>query len=211
MKAGVVRGGTLIALLLVAAVGMALLSVAFADSSRTAREKVAVVVVGHGTPPKDFPRDRLRELGRLHSEVMEAGGKESAPSQLVERKHALEREMRRWKRTPENDPYDAAVREVAASMKRLGGYDIVEVAHNEFSGLDVGEAVDSVISEGARRVYVLSVMTIRGGAHSERDILGKVKEAKREHPGVRITYAWPYETELLARLFVEQVNRFQRQ
>jgi len=32
-------------------------------------EKLAVVVVGHGIPPRDFPREKLRELRRLHAEI----------------------------------------------------------------------------------------------------------------------------------------------
>lgn len=205
---GYVWSRTLFVALLVAAMGVALLN--FAGVSRAAGEKVGVVVVGHGLAARDFPREKLLEMRRLHAQITEAGGEKKAPSELVERLHALEREGRQWKRTPENDPYDASVKALAARMKELGGYDIVEVCHNETCGLDVDEAIDSVIKKGAGRVVVLSVMVIKGGTHAEYDIFGKVEKAKREHPNVRITYAWLFDAEQLARLFVEQVNRYQR-
>ncbi|MBI3949271.1 MAG: CbiX/SirB N-terminal domain-containing protein [Acidobacteria bacterium] len=177
--------------------------------SRAVGEKVAVILVGHGLAAEDFPREKLREFRRVMGQVMEAGGEEKAPAELVARLHALEREMRQWKRTPENDPYDAAVKELAERIKQIGGYDMVEVAHNEACGLDVDEAIDSAIKKGAARVVVLTTMVIKGGTHAEDDIARKVEKAKRSHPQVNITYAWPFDTDQLARLFVEQVNRSQ--
>ncbi|HXF06757.1 MAG TPA: CbiX/SirB N-terminal domain-containing protein [Blastocatellia bacterium] len=172
------------------------------------RERVAVVIVGHGLPAKDFPREKLREFRRLMGQVMEAGGEEKAPAELVARLHALEHEMRRWPRTPQNDPYDAAVRELASRIKQVGGFDVVEVAHNESCGMDVGEAITSAIQKGATRIVVLTTMLIRGGTHAEVEIAQKVEQARKAHPRVKIVYAWPFDGEELTRLFVAQATRF---
>lgn len=172
------------------------------------RSKVGVVIVGHGMPAKDFPRDKLRELHSLSAKVSELGGEGKAPSKLVAQLKALEREARQWKRTPQNDPYDAAVKELASQVKRLGNFDIVVVAHNEMCGLDVHEAIGEAIRRGAQVVIVLPTMIIKGGVHSERDIPAKVEMAKQSHPNAKIIYAWPFDTKLVAQLFVQQINRF---
>lgn len=195
--------------LLVASLSMTLSEmIPSADVFGADGERVAVVLVGHGLPAKDFPREKLREFRRLMGQVMEAGGEEKAPAELVSRIHALEREIRRWPRTPENDPYDAAVRELASRIKQMGGYDIVEIAHNESCGMDVGEAIASAVQKGATRVVVLTTMLIRGGTHAEVEIAEKVERARKAHPGVKIVYAWPFDVEELARLMVTQAARF---
>ncbi|HID08377.1 MAG TPA: hypothetical protein EYP10_14660 [Armatimonadetes bacterium] len=170
--------------------------------------KVGVVIVGHGVPPKDFPRDKLQELRSLEARVRSFGGEGKAPGKLVARLKALEREVRQWKRTPQNDPYDAAVKELATHVKKLGNFDIVVVAHNEMCGLDVHEAIEEALRQGARTIIVIPTMLIKGGTHSERDIPAKVEMARQLHPNAKIIYAWPFDTESVARLFVQQINRF---
>lgn len=170
-------------------------------------EKLAVVVVGHGIPAKDFPREKLRELRRLHHQIEALGGEEQAPSNLVERYHALEREVRQHPRTPQNDPYDAAVKELAQRIKEIGNFPIVIVTHNEFCGLDVDEGIEKAIRQGATKVVVVSTMVVRGGNHNEKDIPGKIAKARRSHPNVPIIYAYPYETDDLAALMVRNIQR----
>mgnify|MGYP001626263623 FL=1 len=171
-------------------------------------EKLAVVVVGHGITAKDFPREKLRELRRLHAQIEALGGEEQAPSDLVERYHALEREVRQHPRTPENDPYDAAVRELAQRIKEMGNFPIVVVTHNEFCGLDVDEGIEEAIKQGATKVVVVSTMVIRGANHNEKDIPGKIAKARRRHPNVPIVYAYPYETDDLAAMMVRHIKRY---
>jgi sirohydrochlorin cobaltochelatase len=170
-------------------------------------EKLAVVVVGHGRTPKDFPREKLQELRRLHAQIEALGGEEKAPADLVARHHALEREVRQYPRTPENDPYDAAVKELAQRIKEMGNFPIVVVTHNEFCGLDVDEGIDEAVRQGATKVVVVSTMVIRGGTHNEKDIPGKIAKARQRHPNVPIVYAYPYETDDLASLMVRHIQR----
>jgi sirohydrochlorin cobaltochelatase len=178
-------------------------------NSEAAKKNVAVVLVGHGVPANDFPREKLSEFRRVTGQVMAAGGEEKAPSELVARLQALEHEVRQWKRTPENDPYNTTVQELAVQIKQAGGYELVEVAHNEACGLDVDEAIDNVIKKGATRILVLTTMIIKGGAHAEHDIARKVEKAKRAHPEASITYVWPIEMDQVVQFFATQLNRFQ--
>jgi len=198
----------------ISAIGAVALVVGFAKVSgvnaEAKSEKLAVVVVGHGIPPKDFPREKRRELRRLHDQIEALGGEEKAPSDLVERYHALEREVRQYPRTPENDPYDAAVKELAQRVKEIGNFPIVVVTHNEFCGSDVDEGIEEAVRQGARKVIVISTMVIKGGTHNEKDIPGKIEKARRKHPDVTIVYAYPYDTEDLAQLMVNTIQKHAR-
>lgn len=187
-----------------------LLSCSDKQGVQPVQEKVAAVVVGHGLAAQDFPPEKLRQYRQVAGQVMEAGGEIYAPSELVQRMNSLVREMRQWKRTPKNDPYDASVKALATRIQQLGGFDIAEVAHNEACGLDVEEAIDNAVNQGATQVIVISTMSIKGGTHSEQDIADKVEKAKGAHPGVKIAYAWPFDIDQLARFFVEQADRFRK-
>lgn len=192
---------TIIALSILLAAGANALCQPIKDKS------VAIVIVGHGAPARDFPRDKIQQLIELDRQIHLAGGEEQAPADLVEQFRALERECRNHPRTPENDPYDAAVKGVARELERLSGYRVL-VAHNEFCGLDVPDAVDEAVRGGAKRVIVLSMMVTQGGGHSEYDIPEKVRKARQKHPQVEVVYAWPYQHRLLASLLWQQVNAF---
>lgn len=198
-------------LLLVSIIGALAFAISFTKvmsaNVRATDEKVAVVIVGHGIPPKGFPREKLAELRRLHNEIEALGGEEKAPSDLVERHHALEREVRQHPRTPQNDPYDAAVKELARRVQELGKFPIVVVTHNEFCGLDVDEGIDEAIKQGATKVFVVTTMIISGGTHNEKDIPGKIAKARQRHPNVPIIYAYPYDVNDLANLMVRQIQR----
>jgi len=196
----------------VSAVGAVALVVGLAKVSgvNAEREKIAVVVVGHGIPAKDFPREKLQELHHLHHEIDAYGGEEKAPPELVERYHALEREVRRHPRTPQNDPYDAAVKELARRVKEMGNFPIVVVTHNEFCGLDVDEGIEEAIKQGAQKVIVVSTMVMKGGTHNEKDIPSKIEKARRNHPNIPIIYAYPHDTDDLARLMVNTIQRHLR-
>ncbi|MEZ8216964.1 CbiX protein [Candidatus Fervidibacteria bacterium JGI MDM2 SSWTFF-3-K9] len=195
----------------ISAIGAVALALGFAKVSgvnaEAKSEKLAVVVVGHGIPPRDFPREKLRELRRLHAEIDVLGGEEKAPPNLVERYRTLEKEVRQYPRTPENDPYDAAVKELAQRVKEMGNFPIVIVTHNEFCGLDVDEGIEEAIKQGAKKVIVISTMFIKGGTHNEKDIPGKIEKARRKYPNTPIIYAYPYDTDDLAMLMVNTIQK----
>ncbi len=64
------------------------------------------------------------------------------------------------------------------------------------------------MNKGATEIVVVSAMVVPGGVHSERDIRAETENAKKRHPHVRVTYAWPFDTEDLAAMFCEQIDRF---
>ncbi|MDW8103694.1 MAG: CbiX/SirB N-terminal domain-containing protein [Armatimonadota bacterium] len=171
------------------------------------KKSTTIVLVGHGAPARDFPRDKIQRMIQLDRQIHLAGGEEKASADLVQEFRALEQECRQHPRTPENDPYDAAVKAVAKELEKLSGYRVI-VSHNEFCGLDVPEAIEEAVRSGAKRVIVLSMMMTQGGGHSERDIPEKVQKARQKHPHVEVVYAWPYQHRLLASLLLQQVHAF---
>jgi sirohydrochlorin cobaltochelatase len=177
---------------------------------RLAPANTAIVLVGHGTPAQDFPSEKVRRLMQLDRQIHAAGGEEKAPADLVQQYRTLEQECRKHPRTAENDPYDAAVKVIAQELRQMTGYPVF-VAHNEFCGLDVPEAIDKAVSEGAKRVIVLSMMFTPGGGHSEHDIPEKIEKARQKHPKVEVVYAWPYQHRQLANLLMQQLRRFTQQ
>ena len=79
------------------------------EHENTARR--AVVLVGHGGVPRDYPRERLMRLRALETRRRGSG---SPPSQ---EEAALEHELRHWPRTPANDPYQAGLKSLAAHLR----------------------------------------------------------------------------------------------
>ncbi|MEJ5253579.1 MAG: CbiX/SirB N-terminal domain-containing protein [Chthonomonadetes bacterium] len=171
------------------------------------QERTVLVIVEHGTPASDFPREKLQTLIRLERQVEAAGGEEKAPAELVSQLHQLERECRLHPRTPQNDPYNASVERIAQIIARQNRFYRVLVAHNEFCGLDVDEAIEQAVQQGATRVLVVTTMVTPGGGHSERDIPEKIERARKSHPQVKIQYIWPVSEDAIAKLFLQEIDR----
>jgi sirohydrochlorin cobaltochelatase len=47
-----------------------------------------------------------------------------------------------------------------------------------------------------------------GGSHSEIEIPEIIEQLKKEYPGVRLRYAWPFDLSVVAKLLHEQADRF---
>jgi len=170
-----------------------------------------VVLVMHGVPPSDFPRDEAGEYFRLHGEF---GDEHHAPQSGrdprsgARRRYAeLDEKMRLWPRTPENDPYHSGSLRLAQELRRATGLDVI-VAFNEFCGPSVDEALALAASNGAGKVVAITPMMTSGGGHSEVDIPNAVERARREHPQVEFAYAWPFNEEEIAGFLAAQVSRF---
>jgi len=166
----------------------------------------ALVVVGHGAPASDFPREKFQTLLRLERQIEQAGGEEKAPDTLVNQYHQIELECRLHPRTPQNDPYNAAVERIARAIAQTNRFDRVLIAHNEFCGLDVDEAIEQAIKQGATRVIVVTTMLV-GGVHSERDIPQKIARAQAKFPKVQIQYIWPISPQSIANLMLQEIER----
>jgi sirohydrochlorin cobaltochelatase len=162
----------------------------------------AVVLVGHGGVPRDYPRERLTRLRGLEAR-RRATGAPPSPEEV-----ALETELRQWPRTPANDPYQAGLESLAAQLRpRLEPTRLV-LAYNEFCAPTVAEAVRELAAAGVTDIVAVPSMLTPGGVHAERDIPEIVDALRAEFPHLSLRYAWPFAGEHLASLFVDHLRQF---
>ena len=154
--------------------------------------KRAIVLVGHGAAPADYPRERLRRLKSLEAERTARGRGEMSDEEA-----ALDREIRAWPRTPASDPYKSGLEELARALARRSGREVA-AAYNEFCGPSLEDAVSALAAGGAARIEVATTMFTRGGIHSECEIPHAVGRLRERFPSVEIVYAWPYDADLAA-------------
>jgi sirohydrochlorin cobaltochelatase len=166
------------------------------------KTKEAVILIGHGSAATDTPRHLVAELKRLE-------GERNARRETVmsAREAELDKQVREWPRTPDNDAYKAGVEEIARALApKLGGRMLV-TAYNEFCAPSVEDAIEALVREGFKSVTLISTMYTRGGVHAECEIPGIVTEARKKHPGVTIEYAWPFDPDFLADFLSAQLSR----
>ncbi|MCI0477980.1 MAG: CbiX/SirB N-terminal domain-containing protein [Anaerolineales bacterium] len=164
--------------------------------------KNAVVLAAHGAPATDYPPMRVGFLMMLEF---------AKPAQRISFLRAwrdrLDKEIRTWRRTKENDPYKVAVDDLAAQLAARLSCRVI-VGYNEFCTPTISAAIDQVIADGTRRVVVVTTMLVRGNSHTELEIQQTVVQARERHPTIDIRYAWPFESKRLISLFADQVDPF---
>jgi sirohydrochlorin cobaltochelatase len=161
----------------------------------------AVVLVGHGGVPADFPRADLTRLKALEGRRNATGGEPS------DEERALDAKIRSWPRTPENDPYQAGFEKLAAALApKLGGATL-HVAYNELCAPTVEQAVEEAIARGARTVTVVPSMITPGGVHSEVEIPHALEALRPRFAGVTIRYAWPFDLDVVGEMLAAHVRR----
>ena len=166
--------------------------------------KTVIVLAMHGAPPRDFPRREMGEFFGLHARVGHTTG---AGGSEPERRYAeLHAKMRSWPRSAQNDRFWAASHELADHLSRATGHEVV-VGFNEFCGPDLDEALGQAVAEDVERVIVVTPMMTRGGEHAEVDIPAAVQRAQERHPGIPMTYVWPFEFAQVAQFLAEQIDR----
>ena len=165
--------------------------------------KTIIVLASHGAPATDCPRGTIGMFMAL----------ESMP-RLVKRfvflqrlKDSFDRRIRCWPRTSANDPYREGVRVLAERLVAQTGHEVIS-GYLEFCAPDIGTCIDEAVGSGAERVMVVTTMTTRGGEHSEVEILEIVEAAQKRHPSIRIVYAWPFDTDRVARMLADEIARF---
>jgi sirohydrochlorin cobaltochelatase len=162
----------------------------------------AVVLVGHGGVPRDYPRERLMQLRALETRRRASGARPS------DEEAALEHELRHWPRTPANDPYRAGLESLAAYLRpRLEPARLV-LAYNEFCAPTIGEAIRGLIAEGVADIVAVPSMFTPGGVHAEIEIPETISALRAQWPHLRLQYAWPFAGEHLAAFFAEHLRRF---
>jgi sirohydrochlorin cobaltochelatase len=163
-----------------------------------------IVLAMHGVPPADFPRPELSKFFTLHSRFEHASPSlDPAWTRYAE----LEKKLRDWPRTKDNDAYHAASYELARELSAATGCEVV-VGFNEFCAPTLDEALDRAVASGGSTVLVVTPMMTPGGEHSEQDIPAAVSRAKERHPGRRIVYAWPFPIADVAAFLAGQVRQF---
>lgn len=160
----------------------------------------AVILVGHGAPPRGFPRDQVARLKALEGRRQASGGP------MTEEEAALDHSVRAFPRTAENDPYREGIEALAGALRPLLGGARLHVAYNEFCAPTLEEAVAQAVADGAREITVVPSMLTPGGVHSEVEIPEALARAKALFPEVGIRYAWPFDLQAMARMLAEQVN-----
>ena len=165
-------------------------------------QKKGVILVGHGGIPKDYPGEDVTKLKRLEAQ-RRAMGKPMGAEELE-----LDTKIRTWPRTPESDPYQAGLEALAAQMQPMINGALFSVAYNEFCGPTLHQAVENLIKQGATSITVVSTMFTPGGSHSEYEIPEEMEELRQQHPGITLTYAWPYNLNKVSQMLMEHINQF---
>ena len=165
--------------------------------------KRAVVLVGHGGIPKDYPQDSVTKLKRLEAQRRASG------NPMTQEELELDTKIRTWPRTPETDPYQAGLERLAAQMKPLLNGDHFAIAYNEFCGPTLSEAIEDLIGQGANQIRIVSTMFTPGGSHSEFEIPEELEQLQAKHPKVKLIYAWPFDLNQVAKMLMDHIQRFQ--
>ncbi|MGH7788291.1 MAG: sirohydrochlorin chelatase [Candidatus Binatia bacterium] len=162
----------------------------------------AIVLVGHGGVPTDYPREQVRRLKALE------GQREAAGGPLSDEERALDARIRQWPRTALSDPYRAGLEALASALRPLLDGTPLHLAYNEFCAPSLEEAVAALLADGARRLTVVPSMLTPGGSHAEIDIPRALAHLRTAHPGVELHYAWPVDLSLLARFFATHLKAY---
>lgn len=137
--------------------------------------KKAVVLIGHGGVPRDFPRDQIGN----------------------------EAKIRAWPRTPDNDPFYFGMELIRRSLEPRVGVPVV-LAFNEFCAPSIEDAVADLVSQGFTEITLLTTMFTPGGVHSEIEIPEIAHAVQKQYPGVKISYPWPFDLNQVADLLAMQ-------
>jgi sirohydrochlorin cobaltochelatase len=164
-----------------------------------------IVLIMHGAPPRDFPRQEAAEFFGLFSRLKQTIGPERA---AMEERHAeIEAKMRAWPRTPQNDPFHAASQEMADQLRQVTGGEVI-VGFGEFCAPTMDEAMEEAAGLSPKQVIVITPMMTRGGEHSEVEIPAAVRRAEERHPDTPFLYVWPFHLPDVARFLAGQIERF---
>lgn len=161
--------------------------------------KRAILFVGHGGVPTDYPRQRLSDLKRLEGERRRAGTPPD-PAEV-----ALDAELRNWPRTAASDPYLAGFESLANALRAKAAYPVF-TAYNEFCAPTIEQAVTSAHTEGVTELLVLTTMITPGGSHAALEIPEVLAECRSRYPTLTITYAWPFAPDAIATFLANHAN-----
>lgn len=105
--------------------------------------KIALILVGHGGIPNDFPKIRQ------YFQLKEQGG---------EKFQQIKKELIYWQRSEKNDSYWAGMQKVAKEVAKNKLFSSVQVAFNEFCAPLVMESLAEVAKKKPDEIILTSVM-----------------------------------------------------
>ena len=164
--------------------------------------KKAVILVGHGGLPSDIPSEMVEKFMRVHKGRIKAGGP------ITEHEIELDASIRKWERTPENDPYKTGLESLASHMEPMLKGHILKTAYNEFCYPAIEDAVDELASENVSKIIIITTMITRGGSHSEKEIPEELHALSSKHPNIDIQYAWPFDMDIFALFLTTHIKVF---
>ena len=164
--------------------------------------KKAVILVGHGGLPSDMPSEIVEKFMRVHKGRIKAGGP------ITEHEIELDTSIRKWERTPENDPYKTGLESLAAHMEPMLEGHILRTAYNEFCYPAIEDAVEELAKESVTKIIIVTTMITRGGSHSENEIPEELSALSLKYPGIDIQYAWPYDMDVFASFLTTHIKAF---
>ena len=164
--------------------------------------KKAVILVGHGGLPSDMPSEIVEKFMRVHKGRIKSGGP------ITEHEIGLDTTIRKWNRTPENDPYKTGLESLAAHMEPMLEGHILKTAYNEFCYPAIEDAVEELAKESVTKIIIVTTMITRGGSHSENEIPEELSALSLKYPGIDIQYAWPYDMDVFASFLTTHIKAF---
>jgi sirohydrochlorin ferrochelatase len=76
-----------------------------------------------------------------------------------------------------------AVREIAALVRKMTGFDIVEVSFREQHTPNIQQGIDACVAQGAERVILMPYFLFMG-AHVQEDLPEEMAQARQRYPRV---------------------------
>jgi len=98
-----------------------------------------------------------------------------------------------------------AVREIAALVKNMTGFEIVEVSFREQHLPNIQQGIDACVAKGAERILLIPYFLYMG-AHVLEDLPAELAEARQRYPQVEMTIGKPLGAhKKLAEIVVERI------
>jgi sirohydrochlorin ferrochelatase len=102
---------------------------------------------------------------------------------------------------------DDVVQRIAAEVKKLGSYEIVEYAFLQYVQPTPHEALERCIRQKAERIVIVPFF-MHSGTHVTRDVPELVEKAKKQHPGIDVIVTdYAGEHPLMAKIVVDLVDK----
>lgn len=160
--------------------------------------KIAILLVAHGSPPRDIPKETLRKLRKLRIAAEE--GRE-----VKEELQKLEMEIRRWPRNKDNDPYWWHVEKIAKALSKKLGIDTY-TAYLEFCSPSLSEKLKEILPKYST-IIITPTMIIKGSKYVEKDIKREIKSITKQIRSKKIIYAYPYTDRDIIELLTKHLTK----